>query len=233
MMIEDEKEQGWEFEKPVPPPAREFEKTSVDDLIAIAAALLADPEMRPILDRVGVHGDLTEDEWAAIEKSIAKFSKAQRWGYRDSWMLDSVATALARKVAAGEIADVNGEAAKEFVVDRKFDRPTDRDGLRSNNVFASEVILFAKALLNNPITREICFKAHSGAYVIEDETQKLRTFEWLFKRKYGLFGRFGLVAAYGVIHAVFRGELESLDQPDIEAKARKYMHPTLFLREGR
>ena len=190
-----------------------YEPTSVEDLCALARALLDDPYLGSALQRVGIHGDLTESEEDELAKFIDKFGEKEGWGYREQKVL-TLSVVLARQVAAGEMESVTDPAAREFIEDRKFDSTTDNGGILTKTPTAAEVMLIARALRANPTAWNAIENWAKTGQLIPEEYWKstLRVIERKIVMKYGLLNR-GPLDSYSMLFTVANGKFKDLDDP--------------------
>lgn len=197
------------------PPEVKFERTSIDDLIDLACVLLNAEQIGASLRRVGVHGDFTEEEEAAIDRAIADHAAAKGWGPRDDLLLP-LSVALARWVAEGRLPSVDGAQARAFLEDRYFGRTVNLDGLLTKQPSVEEVIWVAREVMNDPLYWDGLVRAGNGSV---DRNTVRRGYEFYTKAqlKYGLVNRSIIGKAIGVLRAIVLGKIPDIAGPEAEA----------------
>jgi len=219
--------------KPPLPPEKRFDPTTVDELLELVAALLADEAARGALSRAVIHGDFTSQEKAAVEKVLAEHASRKGWrGSTPTFFQEDVAklvplpprdttrdplslalsVPLARWIAAGEIPDIEAPEARAFLEDRLCDRPGDRSGFLTKKATATEVMWVARDLMANPIYWGEIQKAGLGDIDEKVWHGSMRPIEIALNFKYGLFNR-GVVNGSAILRQIAVGKIDSLDSP--------------------
>jgi hypothetical protein len=192
--------------------------SSVDELIELARALLANPAVGAALSHVGVHGDTTEAEDVEIEKAIDAHIAQKHWGVRDRALL-YLALVLSRWVAGEAIPSVDGPEARAFLDDRYFTRAGDQHGIWCKKPTVEEVRWIARDLMKNPVVWNECVRAERDRIDAHISRTAIRPFTVaLREKKYGLLNR--TILALGVVRELATGELKSLDSPEADARIR-------------
>ena len=236
---------------PPSPPAKLFDPTTIDELLELAAALLADEAAGRALLRVGVHGDFTPEEKAAVEKVLVDHVSRKGWRgsipnaavseefarlvplpprdcTRDPLLLNLSVT-LARWIAGGTIPDIETPQARAFLEDRFFTRSADRGGLLTKKATATEVLWLARALKANPTYWSIVEKAGEFGEIDDDVSLSImQPIEHAIIVKYGLIDRTVFVGAHSVLRKIAAGNIDSLDAPAALDFIRQF---TVFVRD--
>lgn len=203
-----------------------FELTTVDDLLAIARSLLADKTLRPIFERIGVHGEMSEDEEKAVSELIENFSKEAGWKTRDPRLLP-LAITTARWAAAGKFA-LDSDEAREFVQDRHFVRPSSKDVVKKKIPAIEETLMLARdRAMNDEVMRLLRkgYENRKGPYEMwdnsDEETEWINDQRFRSIRKLGLVNRDNMAGDSAVIVGLVKGELNSVDDPKVKEILRR------------
>ena len=176
---------------------------SDEEIIALAERLWSDPQLQPVFQRIGYHGDASDPEQQAIDATIDAYRQGRLWD-RDREHL-ALAPCLVRQLAAGVIGALNGEDAKAFLADRRIERVGAL--MRPRKASEQELQSFARAIRNNSAAWEVIIGLAENPDQLVDEYDTgrvLYSFQVQYQLKYGLMNRGGLCVAIGLLRDTVR-----------------------------
>ncbi len=182
----------------------------------LAEQLLTHNILGEQIKRVGIHGDLADEEYDdQIAFLHAKVEK-QGWGPFEEFEY-TVIPALARRIAAGKYENAQCEEAVDFVNRNTLNRPTFY-GLNILPAHIDEVIFMAEQLWELPEVREFIKRCDELNFSSEEDYSKyVHQYGEIVKRvlnKHATAMRLARVRIDGgILKMMARGEISSFKEP--------------------
>ena len=163
-----------------------FQPSSPEQLIWLAEELLNNPVYRTVMERVGLHGDLTDEQDKSLDAFIEGLVAKRGWGRHHPFNL-SLAVVLARRFAANVFKDAHSEEVAAFLEHNTMKqapkyKPTPKPHY-------NELILFANALRNDTEFNAIIGVTTGRLELNDQEFEKYLNFQQKIRKKYGLLNR--------------------------------------------
>jgi hypothetical protein len=198
-----------EWHAATPEYTRRLVPASDAEIASVARALWEDPKIRAIFERVGLHGDETPEERAAVDALIDARRTGPLWD-RDELHL-ALASVLARQLAAGVISSFDSPEAKAFLADRRVKRLG--YGVVPSRTYVGEVLALAKAMRADPQIWSVISQIDTRTGATNIQGGAINKYLLNYRRKYGLYNRdMGeQMHAYHVLIGLRDGVIASLD----------------------
>jgi len=203
--------------------------TTPEDVVSLAHDFLKQDGINDILNRVGEHGDFTDEEQVFVHKAlIAAGERFKTPGHH--WDNLNIAIALARKLVSGSIQEEDIAACLTFVEDKlrifQFFLGSTVEG---KPILMSEVLQFLRNLKKRDDILEPFLqyremeKGSKRDELWEKIRNSVRTFGLVEGWKYGLANRkvLSLEKLGSVVNAYYLGRIPSLEEKVVLAELRR------------
>jgi hypothetical protein len=205
-----------------------FNFTTAEEIVDAAAELLSQSDIRPIFERIGVHGDMSEGEDALVRDRLDKYATRRGWSHRDPLVLE-LALPLARMMAVGSVDSSHTASALEFVEGRLFHRHSEASGIRTTLPTVDEILTVVEDIKRDKKHWDEVVRWAVGDKV--DERQHQDDFIRLLhasKRKYGLQSRM-IPNDHGLLWMLAKGQFSDLRSPAVREHLKRLK---MFVRES-
>lgn len=185
-----------------------FRTTDPEQLIWLAEEILNNPTLRAVIERVGIHGDLTEEDDTALDTFIENLVEKRSWGKHHPYNL-LLAVVLARRLTSGVFKDAHSEEVIAFLKYNTMKQASNY--IPTPLPHFNEVIFFAEALKNNIEMSTVFSNSKNRPGFNDAEDKKYLMFRYQFEKKYGFFNRItpALNSAIMLNRMLARGEIDN------------------------